>query len=78
MTEILQTYVPVMPLLVDVENAFVQPWVQGYYPSPFRRYFQYLDIEPGAKSSAEPHLGTMLFLPAKSARCASPSSTCRR
>jgi ABC-type transport system substrate-binding protein len=46
MTEILQTYVPVIPLLVDVENAFAQPWLQGYFPSPFRLYFQYYDIAP--------------------------------
>jgi ABC-type transport system substrate-binding protein len=44
MTDILQSYVPVMPLLVDVQNAFVQPWLLGYYPSPFAAYFQYLDI----------------------------------
>jgi ABC-type transport system substrate-binding protein len=49
MTEILQAYVPVIPLLVDVQNAFVQPWLMGYYPSPFRLYFQYYDIAP-AKS----------------------------
>jgi ABC-type transport system substrate-binding protein len=46
MTEILQSYVPVIPLLIDVENAFVQPWVMGYHPSPFRIYFQYYDIAP--------------------------------
>ena len=47
MTEILQSYVPVMPLLVDVQNAFVQPWLMGYYPSRVRsRYFQYMDIAP--------------------------------
>ena len=44
MTDILQGYVPVIPLLVDVQNAFVQPWLLGYYPSPFSAYFQYLDI----------------------------------
>ena len=44
MTDILQSYVPVMPLLVDVQNAFVQPWLLGYYPSSFAAYFQYLDI----------------------------------
>ena len=51
MTEILQSYVPVMPLLVDVQNAFVQPWLQGYYPSPFLSYFQYLDIAPSRTPS---------------------------
>jgi ABC-type transport system substrate-binding protein len=46
MTEILQSYAPVIPLLVDVQNAFVQPWLLGYYPSPFLSYFQYLDLAP--------------------------------
>jgi len=46
MTEILQTYVPVMPLLFDVENAFVQPWLMGYYPSRVAAYYQYMDIAP--------------------------------
>ncbi|MCC7040954.1 MAG: hypothetical protein IT516_11665 [Burkholderiales bacterium] len=45
MTAILQGYAPVIPLLVDVENAFIQPWLMGYYPSPFSAYFQYLDID---------------------------------
>jgi len=46
MTEILQTYAPVMPLLYDVENAFVQPWVMGYYPSRVSAHYQYMDIAP--------------------------------
>jgi len=44
MTEILQTYVAVMPLLFDVENAFVQPWLLGYYPSRVAAHWQYMDI----------------------------------
>ena len=35
-----------MPLLYDVENAFVQPWVQGYHPSRVNAHYQYLDIAP--------------------------------
>ena len=46
MNEILQSYVPVIPLLVDVQNAFVQPWLLGFYPSPFSAYFQYMDLAP--------------------------------
>jgi len=44
MTEILQTYAPVMPLLYDVENAFVQPWLMGYHPSRVAAHYQYMDI----------------------------------
>ena len=46
MTEILQTYVPVMPMLYDVENAFVQPWLMGYHPSRVAAHWQYMDIAP--------------------------------
>jgi len=46
MTEILQTYAPVMPLLYDVENAFVQPWLMGYHPSRVAAHWQYMDIAP--------------------------------
>lgn len=48
MNAILYYYVPIMPLLVDVQNAFVQPWLKGYFPSPFGSYFQYMDIARGA------------------------------
>lgn len=46
MTEILQTYTPIMPLLYDVENAFVQPWLMGYSPSRVAAHWQYMDIAP--------------------------------
>lgn len=49
MVAILHYYAPIMPLLVDVQNAFVQPWLKGYAPSPFGAYFQYMDIETSAK-----------------------------
>jgi oligopeptide transport system substrate-binding protein len=45
MTQVMQTYAPMIPLMVDVENAFVQPWVQGYFRSPFGAYYKYLDID---------------------------------
>jgi ABC-type transport system substrate-binding protein len=46
MTEILQTYAPVMPMLYDVENAFVQPWLMGYHPSRVAAHWQYMDLAP--------------------------------
>lgn len=45
MIDVLRVHVPAIPLLVDVQNAFTQPWLQGYYPSPFAGYFQYLDLD---------------------------------
>ena len=44
MIEIVQTYVPMIPLLVDTENAFVQPWLQGYFPSTYATFYKYMDI----------------------------------
>ena len=44
MIAIVRYYMPLMPLVVDVRNAFVQPWLQGYVPSPFAAYFQYQDL----------------------------------
>ena len=44
MIAIVQYYAPLIPLVVDVENAFVQPWLQGYVPSSLAAHFQYLDI----------------------------------
>ena len=47
MIAIVHYYAPLMPLVVDVRNAFVQPWLLGHVPSPFAAYVQYLDIAPG-------------------------------
>jgi ABC-type transport system substrate-binding protein len=46
MTEVMQVYVPMIPLMVDIENAFSQPWVLGYHRSPFGAYYKYLDLGP--------------------------------
>ena len=43
---------PVCKMIVDVENAFVQPWVNGYYRSPFATYFKYIDIDMAKKREA--------------------------
>ncbi len=45
MNEILRVYAPAIPLLVDVENAFEQPWLVGYVPSSIAAFYQYLDID---------------------------------
>ncbi len=49
MIEIVQTYVPMIPLLVDTENAFVQPWVQGYFPSTYATFYKYMDVASASK-----------------------------
>jgi oligopeptide transport system substrate-binding protein len=52
MHDIVATYVPMIPLIVDVENAFVQPWVSGYHRSPFAAYFKYVDIDLAKRRQA--------------------------
>ncbi len=52
MHDIVGVYVPMIPLVVDVENAFVQPWVSGYYRSPFATYYKYVDIDLAKKRQA--------------------------
>ena len=52
MHDIVATYVPMLPLVVDVENAFVQPWVSGYNRSPFATYYKYVDIDLARKREA--------------------------
>lgn len=45
MIEIVQNFVPMTPLLVDIDNAFVQPWVSGYFPSTYATYYKYMDVD---------------------------------
>jgi ABC-type transport system substrate-binding protein len=45
MSAITAAYAPMIPLMVDVENAFVQPWVTGYNRSPFATYYKFVDID---------------------------------
>ena len=52
MNEVLVAWVPLIPLMVDIENAFSQPWVHGYHRSPFGTYFQYLDIDLARRRAA--------------------------
>jgi len=45
MSEIAQTYAPLIPVVFRLENNFVQPWVQGFAPPVFQTYWKYLDID---------------------------------
>lgn len=51
MSEIARIYVPLIPHVVEVENAFVQPWVSGYQPCDFSSYWKYLDIDVAARGN---------------------------
>ena len=48
MNDVVDNYVPLMPMVAELESAFVQPWVMGFHGSPFvTYYYQYLDIDGG-------------------------------
>ncbi len=52
MNGIVDTYVPVIPLVVELETAYVQPWVLGFRGSPYVTYhYQYLDVDPARRKS---------------------------
>jgi ABC-type transport system substrate-binding protein len=53
MSEIAQTYAPIIPAIFRLENDFVQPWVQGFAPPVFKTYWKYLDIDPARRRQAE-------------------------
>lgn len=52
MDDIVDDFVPLIPMALEFENAFVQPWVLGYQHSPFATYYQYIDIAPGKRHLA--------------------------
>ena len=45
MSAIALAYAPMAPAIVRFQNVFAQPWLRGFYPSPFATYWKYLDID---------------------------------
>jgi ABC-type transport system substrate-binding protein len=45
MSELVEAYTPWFVQVYQIGNAFVQPWVLGYYPSAFGFSWKYLDID---------------------------------
>jgi ABC-type transport system substrate-binding protein len=45
MSEIANTFVPIIPAIFRLENDFTQPWIQGYRPQRFQTYWKYVDID---------------------------------
>jgi len=45
MNDIVDNFVPQIPMVLELENAFVQPWVSGYVHSQFATYYKYLDVD---------------------------------
>ena len=52
MNEIVDNFVPQIPISVTLVNAFVQPWVSGYHGSSFAAYYKYIDIDPSKQRLA--------------------------
>ena len=50
MSELAQTYAPMTFQLYPIQNAFVQPWVKGYVPSPFGFSWKYVDVDPARRA----------------------------
>ncbi len=51
--DIVDHYVPILPMVVEMESAFVQPWVMGFRGSPYvTYYFQYLDLDVDKQKAA--------------------------
>jgi len=45
MNDIIDAFVPQIPMVLELESAFMQPWVRGYQHSPFTVYYKYIDID---------------------------------
>ncbi|MBK7474341.1 MAG: bicyclomycin resistance protein [Betaproteobacteria bacterium] len=52
MSGIVNAFVPFMIQVYPIGNAFTQPWLLGYHPSPFGFGWKYLDIDLAKKRAA--------------------------
>jgi oligopeptide transport system substrate-binding protein len=52
MSEVVNAFVPVVLQVFPVGNAFTQPWLLGYNPSPFGFTWKYMDIDLARKKAA--------------------------
>jgi ABC-type transport system substrate-binding protein len=52
MSDVVVAYAPIVYRSYPVGNAFVQPWVNGYYPSAFGFNWKYVDIDVARKRAA--------------------------
>ena len=52
MSEVVSAYVPIVLQVFPVGNAFTQPWLLGYNPSPFGFTWKYMDIDLAKKKAA--------------------------
>ncbi len=52
MSGIVNAFAPFMIQVYPIGNAFTQPWLLGYHPSPFGFGWKYLDIDLAKKRAA--------------------------
>jgi hypothetical protein len=52
MSDVVAAYAPNRLPSVPVEHAFLQPWLNGYYPASFGSSWKYVDIDLARKRAA--------------------------
>ena len=52
MSDVVLAYAPILYRTYPVGNAFVQPWLKGYYPANFGFTWKYLDIDVAKQRAA--------------------------
>jgi ABC-type transport system substrate-binding protein len=45
MTDVANNYAPLIPLVVRLDNWFVQPWISGFSPPIIQTHWKYMDID---------------------------------
>jgi len=50
-TEVANNYAPFIPLIVRMDNWFVQPWISGFSPPVIQTHWKYMDIDVARQSS---------------------------
>ena len=45
MSQIANAYAPFIPLVVRMDNWFVQPWISGFSPPVIQTHWKYMDID---------------------------------
>jgi ABC-type transport system substrate-binding protein len=51
MSEVARNYAPFIPLVVRLDNWFVQPWISGFSPPVIQTHWKYMDIDVARQSS---------------------------
>lgn len=51
MSEVANSYAPFIPLVVRLDNWFVQPWISGFSPPVIQTHWKYMDIDVTRQST---------------------------